>query len=57
MDEQEQELEHEVYGGEIPGDDGDMEADYDGMSSRAEDDQGDDHNSKAPSFPHFVIFL
>lgn len=47
MDEQEQE--HEVYGGEIPGDDGDMDADID-MSGRHDDDQGyDDPNSKATS--------
>lgn len=51
MDEQE----HEVYGGEIPGDDVDMEADFDGMSSRHEEDQGyDEQSSKAPSPFHFV---
>lgn len=55
---EEQEQEHEVYGGEIPGDDGDMDADID-MSSRHDDDQGyDDANSKVCFCfsipPHFL---
>ena len=51
MDEHEQE--HEVYGGEIPGDDGDMDADierhdYDGDG---QDYDVDDPNSKVPPPP------
>lgn len=52
---EDQEQEHEVYGGEIPGDDGDMDADID-MSARHEDDQGyDDANSKVCSC--FSLYL
>ena len=42
--EHEHEHEHEVYGGEIP-DEGEMDADVD-MSSRAEEDEYQDPNSK-----------
>ncbi|KAJ4845325.1 Polyadenylate-binding protein 2 [Turnera subulata] len=43
--EHEQEQEHEVYGGEIPDEEGEMDADID-MSSRPEDDEDQDPNSK-----------
>ncbi|PIA31016.1 hypothetical protein AQUCO_05300089v1 [Aquilegia coerulea] len=44
MEHQEQDNEHEVYGGEIP-DEGEMDADVE-MSSRAEDGDEEDPNSK-----------
>jgi len=46
-DHEEDEHEHEVYGGEIP-DEGEMDADVD-MSSRAEEDEYQDPNSKVCS--------
>lgn len=44
MEQQHDEQEHEVYGGEIP-DEGEMDADVE-MSSRAEEDELQDPNSK-----------
>jgi len=59
-DHEEDEHEHEVYGGEIP-DEGEMDADAD-MSSRAEEDEYQDPNSKVSSILiiislwHFTLF-
>lgn len=56
--EQHEEQEHEVYGGEIPDEEGEMDADVD-MSGGAEDYEGNEHeleqdpnsNSKVVPFP------
>jgi polyadenylate-binding protein 2 len=52
MEQQHEEQEHEVYGGEIP-DEGEMDADVE-MSTRVEDEDLQDPNSKVP-FPSINI--
>lgn len=57
-----EEQEHEVYGGEIPDEEGEMDAEFD-MTAGAEDYQGNDQglqqdpsSSKVPLF-HFSFFF
>lgn len=51
----EQDQEHEVYGGEIP-DEGEMDAEVD-MSARHEEDEYADPNSKVSQLTQFVSQL
>lgn len=52
MEQQHEEQEHEVYGGEIP-DEGEMDADVE-MSTRVDEEDLQDPNSKVP-FPSIYI--
>lgn len=49
------EHEHEVYGGEIPDEEGEMDAEYDTSAAAADDESEDDPNAKVLTFTNLNL--